>query len=232
MGSSGDQVIVGITGRAGAGKDTASEGLRRLGFRTMRFSDALKDGLAAMLGVPRSRIEDWPGKEEVLPGVGYTPRYLMQTLGTEWGRDTIHPDLWVRITMARAAGIPRVVIPDVRFDNEAQAIVDRGGLVIRVWRNGTEPGPAHASEAGVSERLVSSTVLNNDTPRTLRSVVRWLVKGSFDGMDETEGAEHAPSSEGGSESAGGRGGVPEGGGEGRHHVGGRRRVPGLGGFDR
>tara|TARA_R100000951_G_scaffold10686_3_gene9018 strand:- start:16608 stop:17540 length:933 start_codon:yes stop_codon:yes gene_type:complete len=76
--------------------------------------------------------------------VKQTPRKLMQLLGTEGGRDILHPNIWVNALFAdyKATGgysdgphYPNWIITDVRFPNEAQAIKDRGGIVIRVERN-------------------------------------------------------------------------------------------------
>jgi hypothetical protein len=81
-----------------------------------------------------------------------TPRTLMQLLGTESGREIIHPNIWVNALFAdyksgyveHGVGwveteddYPNWIITDVRFPNEAQAIKDRGGIVIRVNRAST-----------------------------------------------------------------------------------------------
>jgi hypothetical protein len=85
-----------------------------------------------------------------------TPRTLMQLLGTEAGRNIIHPNIWVNALFADYIGdnvftvtendgmsgtqelvYPNWIITDVRFPNEAQAIKDRGGVVIRVNRTST-----------------------------------------------------------------------------------------------
>ena len=79
-----------------------------------------------------------------------TPRKLMQLLGTEAGREIIHPNIWVNALFADYKGkylgatddmkepvemcFPNWIITDVRFPNEAKAIKDRGGIVIRVER--------------------------------------------------------------------------------------------------
>lgn len=75
-----------------------------------------------------------------------TPRKLLQLLGTECGRQIIHPNIWINATFADwkkesfFAGseivekYPNWIITDVRFPNEVQAIKDRGGIVIRVNR--------------------------------------------------------------------------------------------------
>jgi hypothetical protein len=59
-------------------------------------------------------------KEAVHPELGVSPRHLMVTLGTEWGRDAVHPDLWVRIWAASLPEAAHVVAEDVRFPNEVE----------------------------------------------------------------------------------------------------------------
>lgn len=78
-----------------------------------------------------------------------TPRKFMQQLGTEAGRQIIHPNIWVNATLSNyrwegtwseigerkyQADFPRYIIPDVRFENEADAIKNRNGLIVRVNR--------------------------------------------------------------------------------------------------
>lgn len=81
-----------------------------------------------------------------------TPRLLLQLLGTECGRNIIHPNCWVNalfadyITKKYSVGIDKYghqtiidkysnwIITDVRFPNELQSIKDRGGIIIRVNR--------------------------------------------------------------------------------------------------
>jgi hypothetical protein len=82
-----------------------------------------------------------------------TPRLLMQLLGTECGRDIIHPNIWVNALFADynrvktkieghmttgSCGRPQYsswIITDTRFPNELQAVKDRGGITIRVERS-------------------------------------------------------------------------------------------------
>jgi hypothetical protein len=78
-----------------------------------------------------------------------TPRLLLQLLGTEAGRQIIHPNIWVNALFAdykkiaynwdcdgntTVEGYPNWIITDVRFPNEAKAIKDRGGILIRINR--------------------------------------------------------------------------------------------------
>lgn len=64
-----------------------------------------------------------------------TPRRMLQLIGTECGRDIIHPNIWVNALFADYTQHSKWIITDVRFPNEAKAIQKKGGLVIRVNRN-------------------------------------------------------------------------------------------------
>jgi hypothetical protein len=48
-----------------------------------------------MLGLKDEHFFDRQLKETPLPVIGKSPREIMQTLGTEWGRRLVNPDLWV-----------------------------------------------------------------------------------------------------------------------------------------
>ena len=94
-----------------------------------------------------------------------TPRLAMQTLGTEWGR-RLYDNIWVDACMndVRSRGQDNVVITDVRFRNEVQAVQDAGGLVIRLRRG--ELSSDHASEAelaGMEDKEFDLVVDNQGT---------------------------------------------------------------------
>lgn len=230
----GDQVIVGITGSAGSGKDVAAAGLEEMGFVKRSFATPIKAALNAMFGWQMEQWNDREWKEAPLDGLGKSPRQLAQTLGTEWGRDTVSPDIWVHALFAGASDLERLVIPDVRFDNETRAIRKRGGIVIKVARPGVAPVSAHSSESGVSPELLARIIMNDGTIDELmfeaQAAVVPLITPST--MDWPEEAVREASGEGGRQPEGGGGCAPSPWGEGRDHVHGRRRVPGLGGVDR
>jgi hypothetical protein len=149
-------MIIGIRGAAGAGKSTAAKYLiERYGFKNGKFSGALKAMLRAFLryrGVDEETIErmiEGDLKEVRSPHLnGATPRWAMQSLGNEWGRDCIHRTLWVDTEMHVTASVDRLVFDDVRYGNEADAIRERGGLIIEIQRNSEERPDVgeHASE--------------------------------------------------------------------------------------
>lgn len=103
-------------------------------------------------------------KEKEIPLFGRSLRYIMQTLGTEWGRELIHPDIWVRL--AEAALFERgerMIISDVRFDNEAEFVRSKGGVILHVDRILAPKVEAHASEIGIRQSPMDMYVLNDRT---------------------------------------------------------------------
>lgn len=171
-------MLIGLCGAAGAGKNTVAEFLTDSDgctFMQMAFADPLYECVSKITGLPVTRLKDRDVKEAVIPWLGKSPRQLLQTLGTEWGRGTVHPEIWIRIAMERASqhlDFNSVVITDVRFDNEAQAIVDAGGEVWRVarpgWRCLVDSAASHSSEAGVSDHLIARTIDNSGSLDDLR----------------------------------------------------------------
>ena len=143
--------LIGFAGRAGSGKSWAAFALvlRQPRFARMRFADPLKAMLLA-LGATEAEI-DGLAKETPSPHLcGKTPRHAMQTLGTEWGRQMIGISLWVDAWARRADALladgGSVVVDDVRFPDEIEAIRARGGRIYWIERGPVAP-PTHASEA-------------------------------------------------------------------------------------
>lgn len=174
--------LVGIAGRAGAGKTTAAGMIP--GAAVVQLADPLYQAVAAMLGLPEAMLRDRAIKDKPLPGIGKSPRQLLQTLGTEWGRETVSATFWVDLARERIgrlfdAGVGTIAIADVRFANEAQMVRDLGGTVWRIVR-GTDPVVMddHASEAGIPAELVDAEIDNAGTLEELRQSVlaAWTLK--------------------------------------------------------
>jgi len=163
-------MLIGLAGYQGAGKDTVAEQLRlKYGFMRMRFADPLKQMLARLLEVSVEQLEDRAFKEAMHPLLlGQTPRHAMQTLGTEWGRNQIHRDLWTHVAAMRAHALEelgrRIVFTDVRFPNELRMIHQHEGAVIWVSRRGFGPAGGHSSEHGISPEMCDRIVSNDGTP--------------------------------------------------------------------
>ena len=145
-----DTPVIGLHGRARSGKDTvASFILAQRGGYIYSFADPIR-AMLVPLGIDMRDPYWQEHKEEVIPAIGASPRRLMQTLGTEWGRQLINPDLWLILAKQRLINYgPGMVIADVRFENEAAWVRAQGGRVIHIERPNTVAVEVHASEAGI-----------------------------------------------------------------------------------
>ncbi len=143
--------IVGFAGKAGSGKTTLARALvDQHGFERVSFAGLLKAALAAM-GIPEPATQAL--KEEIIPELGVSWRHCAQTLGTEWGRRRVNPDIWVKLTIANLKEDGRYVFDDVRFENESMAIRSAGGVIVHLHGRAAtlaEGTQGHASEAGIA----------------------------------------------------------------------------------
>jgi len=172
-------MLIGLAGAAGAGKGSVAHRLVfHHGFAEIAFADPLYAAVAAIIGWPVEELKDRTLKEQPIDWVGKSPRELLQLLGTEFGRKMVKESIWVDRAMRRVSG--KAVITDVRFDNEAEAIKARGGLVWQIVRNAPSclsgAAATHESEGGVSSRLIDRVVPNYGTLDDLAGVVDTAVR--------------------------------------------------------
>jgi len=161
-------MIIGFTGQAGCGKDTAGLILiRKLRYTKVSFATPIKDGLSKIFEWPAAFLAQNHEEREKPFMLGDlelpSPRIMMQTLGTEWGRQCIHEDIWVALAQRQIEeeNLKRVVFTDIRFPNEAKWIQAMGGWVIEVIRPNAPGVAEHKSEAGLSHNLIDFTIMND-----------------------------------------------------------------------
>jgi hypothetical protein len=144
--------ILGISGFIGGGKDTVANYLTTTHqFKKLSFAAPLKDAVAAVFNWEREllegstkssrewreRVDPWWSERLGIPDL--TPRYILQQWGTDVLRGHFHNDIWVAsIENQLRQATDNIVISDVRFPNEVEAIRRCGGQVIRVTR-GPDP---------------------------------------------------------------------------------------------
>lgn len=153
--------IIGLAGPAGSGKSTVAGILtNHHGYTELQFASRIKHIVVRLLGINLRELETQ--KEKQIEKLGCSPRHMLQTLGTEWGRNMVHPDIWVNLLERDLrCFVPdsKIVISDCRFANEAAWLRERGEL----WHLARPGGDvqAHISEAGVvaTDR---DQVLDND----------------------------------------------------------------------
>lgn len=193
--------LIGIAGRAGAGKDLAYKLIRDItgiDYVNKKFSLKIKEVTSLITGVSTADLERHDVKESPMgpewdtvyhqacnwapPRNGFsmpedlvvkreslTPRRFMQLLGTEFGRDMIHPDIWVNALFSDYNSDYNWIITDVRFPNEILRIKREGGITIRLVRDGNrEPKSDHASEAGI-DKLETDYVINAHDELSLKN---------------------------------------------------------------
>lgn len=144
-------MIIGFVGFIGSGKDTAADYLVNFhGFRRDSFASTLKDAVSYIFGWDRTLLEgrtkesrEW--REQVDEwwsqrlGQTITPRWILQHWGTEVCRNGFHNDIWIASLENKIRKThDHVVITDVRFPNEIDAIKQAGGKVFRIKR-GDDP---------------------------------------------------------------------------------------------
>ena len=140
-------MIVGVIGPKGSGKSVVAKLLvGKYGFTRHAFADPLKRALMVAFDLDDRQVY---GDQKEIPThklCGRTPRHAMMTLGTEWGRELIHPDIWAT---AWYSTLPpgNVVVDDLRFPNEFELVKNKlDGYVVSVRRPGYEYDASHASE--------------------------------------------------------------------------------------
>lgn len=175
--------IIGLAGVAGAGKTHVANILEDCGYLRTSFASPLKAtviNLLAAAGIGLDAVRKYvhgDAKETPIPELGgVTSRHIQQTLGTEWGRDMIHPDLWVILARAQMQRIIQeghsIVIDDVRFPNEVQMIHDMGGKVFRVVGGMPREGvPQHISEDASKVECDGGIINEPDNPVYTRSEI-------------------------------------------------------------
>jgi len=184
-------MIIGVTGYAQVGKDTlANELVRCDRFHRVAFADAMRNVLYALnpiIEVPRKAhlngmswlVGGTHNKRlaEIIDQYGWDVakvehpeiRNLLQRLGTDGGRKHLGEDIWVRTALDNQQ-VERLVVPDVRFPDEAEAIKERGGFIVRITREGYGAINGHISEVAYQDQ--DFTIPNNRTPEDLHQNFR------------------------------------------------------------
>jgi hypothetical protein len=164
----------------GSGKTTVAQILQKHGYATVPFAGPLKRMVVVFLtqiGYDRPEAEHlvWHGKEVVIPELGVTVRHILQTLGTEWGRNCINPGLWVHAWRMACREHDRVCVDDVRFPNEANEVRLSAGQIWLVTRPGVADITGHVSEGALAGFQFDAVIENDGTLDDLRRKVQTLL---------------------------------------------------------
>lgn len=178
--------VYAFAGKRSTGKSTASGTLMEMGFVDVKFADPLKNMLRAFYttcGVDANTAErKLEGDLKEVPCEwlqGKTPRYAMQTLGTEW-RDLISTNLWSAIFVKRIQSGSlgdKIVCSDFRFPHEARVLDSLGAFTYRIERPDLvdDEVSIHVSESGIADVPVNGVIYNTGSAADLRQQVLDLV---------------------------------------------------------
>jgi len=174
-------MIVGLSGYAQSGKDTVAEYLiDNYGFVRVAFADPIRDALYAldplvrgtMTVQPIVNLYGWEEAKQNFPEI----RRMLQRFGTEVGRTLWSENFWVEQAFAKIKQYENVVVTDVRFTNEADAISSLpDGKMWRVVRNDVGPVNRHPSETQLDRYLFDEIISNNSTKKSLYKIINSLV---------------------------------------------------------
>ena len=167
------------------GKTTVASYLSGMGYVRLSFATPIKRMAQVLLTELGYSAEEaykllHERKEEKLERISTTSRHVLQTLGTEFGRGCVHPQVWLMCAERalgnhRAEGRP-VVFDDCRFPDEAEFIRRLGGELWRIERPGNERQTDHTSEGGLDEYpLFDRRLVNDGSLLALHSRVREIV---------------------------------------------------------
>lgn len=181
-------MLIGIAGRARSGKDTVAAALAsNLGLYQYAFAEPLKVMLKSVFG-DHFHVGDRSG---ICPETGRTYRHMMQTLGTELGRNLWNEEVWINLVQRRweklqqhpvtaatvfdarmgPEGYKGMILSDVRFPSEADWIARKGGVVVMVNRAAIHGVGMHASEQQDLSPYVNHRIDNDGTLEDLYAKV-------------------------------------------------------------
>lgn len=179
--------LVGIHGNAGAGKDTASDWMvqeiKNYVVGSFSFAENLKGACSQIFGIPFENFSDPATKNVKNSFWNKTPRELAQFVGTELFRKNFGEDIWIKsleVLLSCYQDIECAIITDVRFQNEADWIIDNGGILLHLTRPGADGKVGiqnHASEAGIKtpqDWYAKGLVWHIDNSGTLEELYRKL----------------------------------------------------------
>lgn len=169
-------MFIGIIGYSRSGKDTIAEYLvQKQGFVRAAFADPMRNALIAL--DPRINVNEMVGVSlayavkslgwDYLKENSEDVRHLLQKMGTEVGRNMFGEDVWVNKTMEIVKHEKNVVFSDVRYPNEADAILKAGGRLWKVTRPGVGPVNTHGSDSAMDSYPTTAfdLLIKNDSSK-------------------------------------------------------------------
>ena len=170
-------IIIGISGKKGSGKDTFATFLEdklvtkyNLKVVHKAFADDLKKCCAILSGQFDWVFYDQDKKDKKAGLLNITNRELMQKFGDLTRQ--LDPDIWIKLALnLDFKSEPDIlIITDVRYKNEAKAIKDKGGILIRIKSNRSVED-CHISETDLDDYTDFDLEIINNISVTLTELL-------------------------------------------------------------
>lgn len=189
--------IISLSGYAGSGKDEVAKIIQKYDrkWEIKKFSAKLKQIASILTGVPEENFENQEFKKKMIgiewmktgidlnTNTGWAKpmfvRDFLQYLGTEAIRNGLHENAWVNALFADYKA-PKIsewkpsnwIITDCRFPNEYEAVKQKGGITIRINREGVKAINSHPSETALDNYLFDYTIENNGSLEDLENHIK------------------------------------------------------------
>jgi hypothetical protein len=131
------------------GKSTIARFLAaKHGYEVMSFASPLLEMIETFLmshGLSMEEIDYYcrQAKEQPIPGVGRSYRYLARTLGTGWGRNMVRETTWLDAfeqKFDRHSSRNAICVDDMRFRNELTLLKKKNFVLVKVVRKNARIG--------------------------------------------------------------------------------------------
>jgi hypothetical protein len=173
-------MIIGLSGYAQSGKDSTAELLcLKYGYKRLAFADPMRQALLTI----NPQLDSITRVSDLVEDYGWdlakkNPeiRRLLQVLGTDFGRKMLGDDVWINIALSGIKSEDKIVVSDVRFPNEAEAIKKLGGTVWRINRHNHTAVNGHTSERAMDNYMFNYVIYNDGTLAELSDEVFALAK--------------------------------------------------------
>lgn len=137
-------MIIGICGHKGSGKDYLANILKEYtGFKVVHFADPIKDIISDLFKISKDELNELKNSEDTKI-LGTNMRSILQTFGTNIMQKFCGKRIWVDLVLKE----DNLIIADVRFQHEVDAILEKGGFIIKLDSPCLD---SHISESGIDK---------------------------------------------------------------------------------
>lgn len=185
-------MLIGISGHIGSGKSSTADYLiKKYGFQERTFAGPLKEACRALFLLSDEQL--YGSQEQKATAdprwYGASPRSILQFVGTDLlrnrldeimsglGNDVFIHNFRIWYSEFMAQGAHPVVVSDVRFPNEVDAIRSFGGKICRISRNQRcVHASNHSSETSMLDIKADYEIDNNGTIEQLYDQLDIIMK--------------------------------------------------------